>query len=46
MEMQKIRRMGVKPDEAEDYYREWFEKATVDAAQRASGYTPRSPIEE
>ena len=46
MEMVKIRRMGVKPDEAENYYKEWFKKATVDAAQRASGYTPSDPIEE
>ena len=46
MEMQRIRRMGYQADEAEDYYREWFKKATVDTAQRASGYTPHTPIEE
>ena len=46
MEMQKIRRMGYQADEAEDYYREWARKATEDAAQILSGYTPHTPIEE
>ena len=44
--MQKIRRMGMNPDEAEAYYYEWAKKATEAAAQRASGYTPHAPIEE
>ena len=46
MEMQKIRRMGVKPDKAEAYYAEWSEKRITGVAQRTSGYTPHTPIEE
>ena len=46
MEMQKIRRMGYRGAEAEAYYNEWFEKATVDAVQRASGFSPSTVIEK
>jgi hypothetical protein len=46
MEMQKIRRMGVKPDKAEAYYQEWSEKRITDVAQKTSGYTPHTPFEE
>ena len=46
MEMQKTRRMGYQGAEAEAYYNEWARKATVDAVQRASGYTPQTPIEK
>jgi hypothetical protein len=38
--------MGVKPDKAEAYYAEWSEKRITGVAQRTSGYTPHTPIEE
>jgi hypothetical protein len=46
MEMQKIRRMGMKPDEAENYYKEWSEKRITGVAVKVSGFTPSDPIEE
>jgi hypothetical protein len=38
--------MGMKPDEAEAYYQQWSEKRITDVAQKTSGYTPHTPIEE
>jgi hypothetical protein len=42
-EMQRIRRMRIKPDEAEAYYTQWSQTAAETAAQRASGYAPDKP---
>jgi hypothetical protein len=45
-EIQRFRRMGMKADEAENYYKEWSEKRITGVAQKTSRHTPSNPIEE
>ena len=44
LEIQKFRRMGMKPDEAELHYKQWSQKRIEDAARKVSGVSP-PPIE-
>lgn len=44
LEIQKFRRMGMKPDQAERHYQQWAQKGIEDAARKTAGVTP-PPIE-